>query len=66
MFLLMAKLTLTELKNFWGVVKNKLIKMRNITCKKFNLHLKKTEWRFNHLHKNIYKLLLTNLRNYHL
>ena len=52
------------IENFWGVAKNRSVKMRGITCKKFNLHLKETEWRFNHRHKNIYKLLLTNLRSY--
>ncbi|MDR0631986.1 MAG: IS1595 family transposase, partial [Holosporaceae bacterium] len=29
---------------------------------KFYLHLKETEWRFNHGHENIYKLLLNRLR----
>ena len=52
------------IENFWGVAKNRLVKMRGITYKKFHLHLKKTEWRFNHRHENIYKLLLTNLRSY--
>lgn len=52
------------IENFWGVAKNRLVKMRGITCEKFNLHLKETEWRFNHRHENIYKLLLTNLRSY--
>jgi len=51
-------------ENFWEVAKNRLVKMRGITCEKFNLHLKETEWCFNHRHENIYKLLLTNLRNY--
>ncbi|MBQ7673185.1 MAG: IS1595 family transposase, partial [Alphaproteobacteria bacterium] len=52
------------IENFWGVAKNRLMKMRGITCEKFNLHFKETEWRFNHRHENIYKLLLTNLRIY--
>ena len=50
------------IENFWGVAKNRLVKMRGITCEKFSLHLKETEWRFNHRHENIYKLLLNNLR----
>ncbi|MBQ7673833.1 MAG: IS1595 family transposase, partial [Alphaproteobacteria bacterium] len=37
-------------------------KMRGIKKEKFNLHLKETEWRFNHRHENIYKLLLSLLR----
>ena len=52
------------IENFWGVAKNRLAKMRGITRKNFNLHLKETEWRFNHRNENIYKLLLTNLRHY--
>ena len=52
------------IENFWGVAKNRLAKMRGITRKNFNLHLKKTEWRFNHRNENIYKLLLNNLRHY--
>ena len=59
-----ARAHVNAIENFWGVAKNRLMKMRGITYKKFNLHLKKTEWRFNHRHENIYKSLLTNLRNY--
>ena len=36
--------------------------MRGVTRKNFNLHLKETEWRFNHRNENIYKLLLSNLK----
>lgn len=50
------------IENFWGVTENRLAKMRGITRKNFNLHLKETEWRFNHRNENIYKLLLNNLR----
>ena len=52
------------IENFWGVAKNRLAKMRGIIRKNFNLHLKETEWRFNHRNENIYKLLLNNLRHY--
>ena len=31
------------IENFWGVAKNRLAKMRGITRKNFNLHLKETE-----------------------
>ena len=50
------------IENFWGVAKNRLVKMRGITYE--DLHLKETEWRFNLRHENIFKLLLTNLRSY--
>ena len=51
------------IENFWGVAKSRMIKMRGIRREKFNLHLKETEWRFNHRHENIYKLLLSLLKN---
>ncbi len=50
------------IENFWGVAKTRMLKMRGISDDKFNLHLKETEWRFNHRNKNIYKLLLSVLR----
>ena len=50
------------IENFWGVAKSRMVKMRGIKKEKFNLHLKETEWRFNHRHENIYKLLLSLLR----
>jgi transposase len=50
------------IENFWGVAKNRLTKLRGIQKDKFYLHLKETEWRFNHRREDIYKLLLTGLR----
>ena len=54
---------LDGIENFWGIAKNRLHQVRGITRKNFNLHLKETEWRFNHRNENIYKLLLSNLRH---
>ena len=59
----MEELTSMALKTSEAVAKNRLAKMRGITRKNFNLHLKETEWRFNHRHENIYKLLLINPRH---
>jgi transposase-like protein len=50
------------IENFWGVAKSRMVKMRGIQSEKFNLHLKETEWRFNHRNENIYKMLLNRLR----
>jgi transposase len=50
------------IETFWGIAKNRMVKMRGIKREKFNLHLKETEWRFNHRNDNIYKLLLSVLR----
>jgi transposase len=50
------------IENFWGVAKSRLTKLRGVRKDKFYLHLKETEWRFNHRQENIYKLLLNRLR----
>jgi transposase len=50
------------IESFWGTAKSKLSKFRGIRNDKFNLYLKEVEWRFNHRHENIYKILLTKLR----
>jgi transposase len=50
------------IENFWGVAKSRLSKARGVKSSKFNLHLKETEWRFNHRYENIYNLLLNRLR----
>ena len=51
------------IEKFWGIAKSRISRMRGIKKEKFNLHLKETEWRFNHRNDNIYKLLLLNLKN---
>ena len=59
-----GKAHINGIENFWGVAKNRLSKLRGLKANKFNLHLKETEWRFNHRHENIYSLLLTMLRKF--
>jgi transposase-like protein len=49
-------------ENFCGIAKSRLTKLRGVRKEKFYLHLKETEWSFNHGHENIYKLLLNKLR----
>jgi transposase-like protein len=39
-----------------------MTKLRGIRKNKFLLHLKESEFRWNHRKENIYKLLLTELR----
>ena len=50
------------IENFWGIAKTRLMRFRGIRSDKFYLHLKETEWRFNHRHDNIYVLLLNEFR----
>jgi transposase len=50
------------IENFWGVAKTRLVKLRGVRPAFFRLHLKETEWRFNHRHENLYLLLLREFR----
>ena len=50
------------IENFRSVAKNRLAKMRGITRKNFNLHLKKLNGVSTIVMKIFFKLLLTNLR----
>ena len=51
------------IENFWGIAKTRLVKFRGITSKMFYLHLKETEFRFNHRHDDLFRLLLSEFRN---
>lgn len=46
------------IENFWSVAKTRLSKFRGIHPKTFYLHLKECEFRFNHRHETLYKLLM--------
>ena len=50
------------IENFWGVAKTRLSKFRGIRKDKFLLHLKETEFRFNHRKEDLYHLLLEEFR----
>jgi len=50
------------IENFWGVAKTRLVKLRGISANVFYLHLKETEWRFNHRQENLYRILLKEFR----
>ncbi|MFZ1852847.1 MAG: hypothetical protein WAU15_11645 [Nitrosomonas sp.] len=49
-------------ESFWGFTKLRLAKFNGIPIQTFFLHLKETEFRFNHCHDNIYDELLKMLR----
>ena len=57
-----GKAHVNGIENFWGIAKTRLTRFRGIRSDKFYLHLKETEWRFNHRQENIYLLLLTEFR----
>lgn len=50
------------IEGFWGVSKTRMSKFRGLRVSLFSLHLKESEYRFNHWHENLYQLILTNLR----
>ena len=52
------------IKPFWGFAKTRLAKQRGGRADKFLLHLKKSEWRWNHPNDNFYSLQLTEIRKY--
>ena len=50
------------IESFWSFTKSRLAKLRGIRSAYFVLHLKESEWRFNHRHDSLYKILLANCR----
>lgn len=51
------------IESFWSFAKRRLLKFNGVKKETFYLHLKECEFRFNHRNDNLYKLLLTLLRN---
>ena len=52
------------IESFWGYAKNRLVKFKGVPKHTFYLHLKETEFRFNHRKEDLYKLLLKMLRDH--
>ena len=50
-------------ESFWSFPKQRLAKLRGIRAHYFFLHLKESEWRWDHRHDNLYLILLKNLRS---
>lgn len=50
------------IESFWSYAKHRLAQFHGIRKDKFELHLKETEFRFNHRHADLYKALLKHLR----
>jgi transposase-like protein len=51
------------IESFWSFAKARLMKFKGIPKHTFYYHLKETEFRFNHRHNDLYKILLKLLRN---
>lgn len=52
-----------SIESFWSYAKRRLAKFNGTPKHTFELHLKESEFRFNHRHKNLYKALLNLLSN---
>lgn len=50
------------IESFWSYAKRRLAKFNGLHRHTFYLHLKETEWRFNHRRENLYALLRRELR----
>jgi transposase-like protein len=57
-----GKVHLNGIKGFWGMAKVRMAKFKGLPKHTFHLHLKETEWRYNHRYSNTYRILLTYLR----
>jgi transposase len=51
------------IESFWSFTKLRLAKLRGIRAEYFIIHLKESEWRWNHRADNLYLFLLKNLRS---
>jgi transposase len=49
-------------ESFWSLAKRRLARFCGVPRRTFYLHLKETEFRFNHRNNNLYKELLNSLR----
>ena len=50
------------IESFWGYAKHRLMKFKGIPKDIFEIHLKETEFRFNHRGQDLYQLLLSWFR----
>ena len=50
------------IEGFWGLAKVRLTKFKGLPRHTFHLHLKETEWRYNHRRADKYTCLLQHLR----
>ena len=57
-----GRVHINGIEGFWGLAKVRLAKFKGLPKHTFHLHLKETEWRYNHRSLNTYKILLSYLR----
>ena len=57
-----GKSHINGIESFWSYAKRRLFKFNGVPKGKFILHLKESEWRWNHRDDKMYQLLLKELR----
>lgn len=57
-----GKCHVNGIESFWSFTKRRMAKFNGLTDEMFYLHLKESEWRFNHRNDNLYLLLLREFR----
>ena len=50
------------IESFWSYAKHRLAKFHGVASHTFHLHLKETEFRFNHRRDDLYQIMLKRLR----
>jgi transposase len=60
----LAPITSTAPESFWSFAKRQMQKFNGLRTEKFLLHLKESEFRFNHRRDDLYQVLLRTLRNH--
>ena len=58
-----GKTHINGIEGFWGFAKVRMAKFRGMNKSTFYLHLKETEFRYNHRNEDIYKIILKLCRN---
>lgn len=58
-----GKCHVNGIESFWSFAKRRLSQFNGLAPQTFYFHLKECEWRFNHRSKNIYAILLKELRS---
>lgn len=53
-----GKIHINGIEGFWGFAKVRMAKFRGMNKTSFYLHLKETEFRYNHRNEDIYKIIL--------
>lgn len=57
-----GKCHVNGIESFWNFTKRRMAKFNGLTDEMFYLHLKESEWRFNHRNANLYTSLLREFR----